>query len=220
MVEEMQTDKTVGSTGGFRQRIDGQRRRVRGEDGVFATGIVKGVEHGGFDIEVLKHGFDDQVGVFSGVFHADHAGDASLNGLHLCGRENTTLHGFLKEVGDDGLAALNPLKFTVHHLDVKFFLSAFLSDAGAHVACADHGHTLDRLHGPSQFNALNKNPSLWSWTVQDVIVGGVHAFNERLAGEGPGMVHQGLIRRPSLALVPRVVPCFNGLAPCGNVASG
>ena len=81
----MQTDKTVGSTGGFGQRIDGQRRRVRGEDGVFATRLVKGVEHRGFDVEVLKHGFNDQVGVFCGVLNAHHAGDASLNGLNLCG---------------------------------------------------------------------------------------------------------------------------------------
>ena len=142
-----------------------------------------------------------------------------MNGINLCGRENTTLNGFLEEVGNDGLAALNPLEFAVDHLDVKFFLSAFLSDAGAHVACADHGHTLDRLHGPSEFNALHKNPSLWSWTVQDVVVGGVHAFNERFTGEGSSMLHEGLIGRPNLALVPRMVHCFNGLTPCGDVAS-
>ena len=85
VIEEMQTDKAVGSAGGFCQRIDRQRRRVGGEDGALATGFVKGVEHSRFHIEVLKHGFNHKIGVLSGVLNTHHAGDSPLDGINLCG---------------------------------------------------------------------------------------------------------------------------------------
>ena len=82
-----------------------------------------------------------------------------MDGLDLCWRKNTTLNGLIKEIRNDGLTAFNPLKFAVHHLDVEFFLSAFLGNTRAHVACADDRYTLNGLHDVSEFNAVHKNPS-------------------------------------------------------------
>ena len=153
MVEEMQADKTVGSSGRLCERVDRERRGVGSEDGPVATGLVQGVEHRRLHVKIFEHGLDHKIRVLCRVFYADHTRNAALNGVDLGGRENTSLDGLFKEVRNDGLASLNPLLFTVHHLDIEFFLGTFLSDAGTHVPCTNNGHTLNRLcHEGAEFN--------------------------------------------------------------------
>ena len=83
VVEEVQSNKAVSTTGGFGQSVDRKRGRVGGKDGAFSTRFVQGIEDGGFDIKVFEHGLDDQIGVLCRVFHAHHAGDSTLNRLNL-----------------------------------------------------------------------------------------------------------------------------------------
>ena len=71
--------------------------------------------------------------------------------------KNTSLNGFAEEICDDGLTAFNPLKLSVNHLDVEFFLCTLLRNARAHVACADDGHAVNRFHESSEIKTPNKN---------------------------------------------------------------
>ena len=85
VIEEMQSDEPIGTTGGLCQCIHRKRGRVGCQNGAFAARCVKRIEHSGFDVKVLKHGFNDEVGVLGGVLNAHDAGDSSLDGVHLCG---------------------------------------------------------------------------------------------------------------------------------------
>ena len=122
VVEEMQANETVRSTGGLRQRVHGQGRGVGRKDGVRLTDVVEGGEDRGLDVKILEHRFDDQVGGRRCVFRADDALDTALDGGHFGFREDPSLHRFFEEAGDDPLATIDPRLLAVYHLDVEAFL--------------------------------------------------------------------------------------------------
>ena len=126
VVKEVQTNESVGSAGGLCERIDRKRGGVGCKNGVVTTGLVERVEHCRFDVEVLKHRLDHQIGVVRSVLNANDPGNPSLNTVDLGRRKNAAFNGFIEKRGDDRLPAFNPLQLSVDHLDVEFFLSAFL----------------------------------------------------------------------------------------------
>ena len=143
----MQTDKAVGAPCGFSQGIHRKRGSVGGKNRFWATSSIKRLEDSSFDVEVFEHGFDDEIRVLCRVFNTHNASDSALNRFNLAGREDPSLDGFGKEISDDALTAVDPLLLTVHHLNVKFFLSRFLCNSGTHVPCTNNCHALNRLHG-------------------------------------------------------------------------
>ena len=147
VVEEMQPDEAVRTSGGHRQVVHREGGCVGCEDGGGSAHVVQGSEDALLDVEVLEHSLDHQIGVRAHVLRSDHTGDARLDRFHLLRPEDAPFDRFREEVGDGLLAALHPLLLTVHHLDVELLLCALLRDAAAHVAGTDDGDALDRLHG-------------------------------------------------------------------------
>ncbi len=101
VVEEMEANKSVRSPRCLRQCIHGQGGGVGGQNGLLAASSVKRRENGGLHVKVLEHRFNHKVGVGRRVLNADDAGDAPLDRLNLCWRENSSFNGLFEEVGDD-----------------------------------------------------------------------------------------------------------------------
>ena len=77
---------------------------------MFIADLVEGCEDGRLDVEILEDGLDHKVRRRVDIFGPDDASNATLDGVDFRRAKDSTLDGFGQKIGDDLLAALDPLR--------------------------------------------------------------------------------------------------------------
>ena len=142
----MQADDALGTGGGRGDRVGIEIAGVGGEDGVVADDAVEAPEQAGLDLEIVEHGFDDEIGggELAGVVGHLEPGDAVV--AHG-GCEPARLDRLVEDAGDALAALVGGVGRLLDADDPVAGREHRDRDAGAHQAGADDADRFDAARG-------------------------------------------------------------------------
>ena len=139
----MHANDLVGTVGDDSANFgDGNRGRVRGEDGVVGSRVCKPLKDQLLDFEIFIGGLDHEVGILERV-DVTRVGD-SIDHIAGVGLRETLLSNlFLAPVGSEGPALVKTALKGVNHGHVDAGnATCHDSDASAHLTCPNHSDVL------------------------------------------------------------------------------
>ncbi len=188
--EIMHPHDVLGAAGAGGDLRDGQRRGVRGEDGVGAGNRLDLGEHATLEGEVFEDRLDDDVGAREARV-VGRGRDPAEPPRPLGGRERAALQALVVETRDVLEAAGERFVVAVFEPHVEAGVARDVGDAGAHQPRAEHGHL---RHRPRRLAAL---------------------FLERRRGEEEPHQPRRCLAHHQLAEGPRLDLARGGVAPGG-----